>query len=70
MGKLKQTAPKSKLAATINQNKTDLTLPIPRLQNMTHAQVSVGGTSFAKNVNMAVKMMHKHAGIRKGRQSV
>lgn len=51
--------------------RTDLVMPIPNLRNRVSNNLQPSKDSpFVKSVNKATRMMHKHAGIRKGRQSI
>lgn len=51
--------------------KVDLDLPVPKLQNRFGDNPVVKEASpFKQKVNNATRMMHAHAGIRKGRQTV
>lgn len=54
------------------EQKTELILPVPPLQNRlgNRPMPSKQPTAYDKAVNDAVRMMHDHAGIRKGRQKI
>jgi hypothetical protein len=51
--------------------KEDIPMPIPNLRGiMGNRSNALDNKNVAQGINKAVKLMHKHAGIRKGRQSI